>query len=390
MHRSKLVLSLLATVALALAAGQSNAGNTVPAYTFNNLFQLTVPSGYGIQSIRGITADGKQVVGIETLNMSGFTYAAVWNNPTSLAVTLNQSQSSGALATNGTLQVGAANNGPPNEEHPVVWSGSASSAVFLNPAGYLGSANGVAGDQVVGFVSMPQTLQNHAQLWTGSNYSAVDLQPSNQAYYGSDALATDGVRQVGYAQTMIGANGTTHAMIWSGTASSAVDLNPTTTTFSQALGISGAQQVGIGLFGGEYHAMLWTGTASSAVDLGTGAYASSEAVATNGTYQIGYANQGYVTLTADHAMIWAGTASSAFDLSSLIPGGATTSQALSIDAKGDVFGYAFENSKLYAVEWVATPEPSSVFLLSLGALGLGATALGRKMRARLAEGGAPV
>ncbi len=359
------VVLLRVLIAAALSGVSAIAhGTTLPAYTCNKLFQLTVPSGYNIQSIWGVSADGHQVVGIEGKNMSGESYAALWNNPTSLAITLNQSGYSAALATNGTLQVGSSYNGGANQAHPVVWSGTANSDVFLSPAGYLGQANGVAGNQIVGVVSL--ALQNHAFLWTGSNYSAVDLQPSDAIYSGSDAIATDGVRQAGYALMTVNGRATTHAMLWNSTASSAVDLNPTITTFSQALGISGAQQVGIGLFGNVYHAMLWTGTADSAVDLNPSTYSESRAVSTNGIYQIGYADQGY--LTADHAMLWAGTAASALDLSSLVPGGATDSQALAIDANGDVFGYAVQNGKYFAVEWVAVPEPSPISLLVVAGL----------------------
>lgn len=343
--------------------------DTLPNYRCSNLYQLTVPSGYYVSSVTGMSTDGSQVVGIEGQNYSGFSYALVWNSPTPLATNLNptNSNSSAALATNGTLQVGSANKPGPNQQYAMVWSGTANSGIFLNPKGYLGRANGVAGDQIVGFVSFyPQG--NHAYLWTGSTYTGVDLQPSASIYYGSDAVATDGVRQAGYASLTVNGTATTHAMLWSGTASSAVDLNPTTTNFSQALGISGSQQVGIGVFGSVYHAMVWTGSANSAVDLNPSTYLESQAVSTNGTYQIGFADQGYGT--ARHAMVWAGSAGSAVDLSLLVPGGATSSQALAIDAKGNVFGYAVEQGQTYAVEWAVVPEPATLSLLALGALAL--------------------
>jgi hypothetical protein len=358
---------LMIVAAAMFAAGLRTAKGQ--AYTCKNLFQLTVPSGYYIGRVSGISADGSQVVGIEGQNQSGFSFAIVWNNPTSLGTNLNpsNSNSSGALATNGQLQVGAANQPGPNEQHPVVWSSTANSAVFLSPANYIGEANGVAGNQIVGVASLSAGAGDHALLWTGNTYAVTDLQPSSAVYYGSDAVATDGVRQVGYGETTTNGSATAHAMLWDDTASSAIDLNPSTTTFSQALGINGAQQVGIGSFGNN-HAMLWTGTANSAVDLNPSNYAASEALSTNGIDQIGYAYQG--SGTTDHAMMWTGTAASALDLSSLVPGNVGNSQALAIDANGDVFGYAVENNNYYAVEWSPVPEPTTGSLLLIAGMGM--------------------
>jgi hypothetical protein len=49
----------------------------------------------------------------------------------------------------------------------------------------------------------------------------------------------------------------------------AIDLHPSGFTSSEALGVSGGQQVGFGesVEGGGPHALLWTGSAGSVVDL---------------------------------------------------------------------------------------------------------------------------
>lgn len=73
--------------------------------------------------------------------------------------------------------------------------------------------------QQVGQASGPATGNNtHAILWTGTAASAVDLNPSG--FTSSQANgATDG-EQAGSARS---ANGVSHAMLWRGTAASAVD-----------------------------------------------------------------------------------------------------------------------------------------------------------------------
>ena len=79
--------------------------------------------------------------------------------------------------------------------HALLWSGTAASAVDLNPVGFTFSeARGVFGGQQVGYGYGPATggTFNHALLWSGTAGSAVDLQsflPEN--YTGSDAAAID-------------------------------------------------------------------------------------------------------------------------------------------------------------------------------------------------------
>jgi hypothetical protein len=60
-----------------------------------------------------------------------------------------------------------------------------------------------------------------------------------------------------------------HALLWTGSADSVVDLNPSGFTASEAYGVSGGQQVGVGTIGGQEHALLWMGSADSVVDLHT-------------------------------------------------------------------------------------------------------------------------
>src|SRR5215813_6825494 len=84
-------------------------------------------------------------------------------------------------------------------------------AVGVSNASQVGSGSGIATD---GF--------SHAQLWTGSAGSAVDLNPA--ALQVSYATAATTAKQVGYGNA---AGGDTHALLWSGTAASVVDLNPT-------------------------------------------------------------------------------------------------------------------------------------------------------------------
>ena len=324
-------------------------------------------------------ASGGQVVG--TATMLGIDHAAL-NGPGSQVVDLNPTNlgfiHSYASGTNGAQQVGKGSGDVTGGYlHALLWNGTANSAVDLHPTKLTGfnesQAIGTDGVQQVGFATTTGD-SDHALLWSGSADSAVDLHPTNlSGFNNSQAFGTDGVHQVGEGGIT---SSTEHALLWTGNASSAVDLNPLNFRVSVAYGVNGSQQVGLGYgsgMNGASHALLWTGTASSAVDLSPtnlSGFEYSRAMATNGTRQVG---SGFGSATDnDHALLWSGTADSAIDLHLLLPGDFTYSEAYTIDANGDVFGIAADDTThtYHAVEWMPLPEPAGIVLAALGFLGI--------------------
>lgn len=247
----------------------------------------------------------------------------------------------------------------------MLWSGTAASAVDLNPAGFHDStAVGVCGTQQVGFGNTP--IAEQALLWNGTADSVVELTPAGSNP--TEAIATDGHHQVGRV-TISQGDGSylVHAVMWSGTAASMVDLNPAGFSGSAGLGVGGDQQVGWIVDGNENHAALWTGRANSVVNLYPGR-GLSYAVATNGRQQAGQVD--------NQAVVWNGTADSMVNLHSLLPAGNwAASSASSIDAQGNVFGIAYGISSndgvpqaiMHAIEWQNVPEPTSTALLLVAA-----------------------
>lgn len=224
----------------------------------------------------------------------------------------------------------------------------------MNPTGIENSyAYGVGGNQQVG------EGDGQALLWSGTASSAVDLNPTNLlGFYNSSAFGTNGTQQVGEGSGT--ATDGDNALLWSDTAVSAIDPNPTNLPgfgSSDAYGISpsGTQQVGQGVTDGNPHAMLWSGTAGSAVDLNPNGFSASIAYGTNGTQQVGY---GYEGTDFSHALLWLGTAASADDLQLLLPANQqwTDSIAYTVDANGDVFGTANGTvnglTGQFAMEWM--------------------------------------
>ncbi|MGD0463731.1 MAG: PEP-CTERM sorting domain-containing protein [Tepidisphaeraceae bacterium] len=297
-------------------------------------------------------------------------------NPTGLSYFTG----SGAYATDGAQQVGVANVYTwTSGSYAMFWTGSATSAVDLNPStGFqFSAAYGVGGGQQVGdaWSVIPATgpTFTDAMLWAerGSKVIATDLNPTSSGYYNSRAWATDGIEQVGQANS---SNGATHAMVWNGSAGNYADLNPAGFSGSVAYGVGGHQQVGMGFgteTGGAVHAMLWSGSATSGwEDLNPTGFGTSYAYGTNGSQEVGYG-----TLEQDsnpNALVWTSNntitpgiaANSAIDLetapsSTGTTWAATSSQAFSIDQFGDVFGIAsgtYNNGSgnvtgTWAVEW---------------------------------------
>jgi hypothetical protein len=166
-------------------------------------------------------------------------------------------------------------------QHAMLWTGSAASAVDLHPIAFSYSkALGVHDGQQVGSgssIAYPGLLgdapgyhtASHAVLWTGTAASAVDLNPAG--FSASEANATNGVQQGGWAYDAVFVS--QHAGIWSGTAASFVDLHPAGFNDSKVNAMTATKQVGegwvgpLGMPGSVRHALVWQGSSASVVDL---------------------------------------------------------------------------------------------------------------------------
>lgn len=179
-------------------------------------------------------AGGRQVGYGEKANSNNNYHALLWLGTAGSAIDLNPSGYPGSQAfnTDGTRHVGEA-KGPGGVEHALLWTGdTAASAVDLHPANLLSlsgllhsGAVGVGGGQQVGYGDNGMGTGRHAILWSGTAASAIDLNPTNlPGLSGSSGFATNGTRQVGTAFSTANPQ-LTHAMLWSGTAASAIDLH---------------------------------------------------------------------------------------------------------------------------------------------------------------------
>lgn len=326
-------------------------------YVFKDLYVLTPPAGSG----PGLSLPGQGTIALGECvgsTAGGVPHALVWSPPGGDVVDAHPSffTSSALSATDGRQQVGYGYVGE-SDLHAALWEGTAGSAVDLHPTNLTFSqAYGVfSGEQVGTGGTGTLTTTEHALLWHGSAASVVDLNPAG--FTSSAVYGTDGAQQVGSG---VLSDGSGHAVLWTGTADSAVDLHLDTLpsgffNSSTALGVGGGQQVGQLVRGGMAptgHAALWTGSADSEVDLQPADAINSIALATNGEVQVGHSFGGQPL--AQHAMLWKGTAESALDLHDFLPAGFTDSAAHSIDAAGNIYGIASNDSDgtVHAVEWL--------------------------------------
>jgi hypothetical protein len=105
-------------------------------------------------------------------------------------------------------------------------------------------------------------------LWAGTASSWVNLNPAG--YEQSGAYATSGTQQAGFAY-FNGIGGGLKASLWSGTASSWVNLNPPNSGDCVVFGMNDQYQVGFAGLNNtaQYQtAVIWNGTAASCFDLG--------------------------------------------------------------------------------------------------------------------------
>jgi hypothetical protein len=255
----------------------------------------------------------------------------------------------GIAFTSGSQQAGGVNG------RATVWNGPLHTPVDYHPAGWIYShIDAGAGDQLVGGVY--QSGGYIAALWNGTTPSSfVNLNPAGSV--SSLAIATDGIRQAGYAQQP-GPTFQVRAGFWSGTAASFVDLHPGGSAVSSiAYAISGNQQGGMVNYGGAGRAALWTGTPESYVDLTPPGYdffvSHSEILAMTASQQAGHAGQ--------HAGIWFGTAASFVNLH---PAGASYSEVRDTIDTMQV-GYADFGSR-HAILWFGSATDYLDLHLALG------------------------
>ncbi len=328
---------------------------------------------------------------------------------------------------NGVTQVGRGLLAGTENWHPMMWTGSASSAVDLLPAGYAtGAAASTRGSEQFGWAQQGGDFSYaHAFIWHGSAGNGVDLNPDD--FFGSDVSDSDGVTQVGSGISGDLTSGRYHALMWKGTAESYIDVNPKGFDNSRVDRISGNSQVGNGYVSVPYplishsHALLWHGTAASAIDLnpvgmsdswasdvfgdieigsvigqGTGnrvhAYLwngsdgsgidlnptnytlRSAATAMAGKYIVGYGER----IGANHALIFRG-GTGLIDLQNITTGLTYEGQYLDIvqtfaygvDAEGNVVGSGLDDyGHEYALLWKAVPEPGPMLAMGAGLIGL--------------------
>lgn len=271
----------------------------------------------------------------------------------------------------GNLQVGSgAGSATGNRNVPLMWRDTAASATVMNIpfTNSGGQATATDGLQIVGSaVGLDRDgitfNTNHAVVWTVATGAAVDI--------GTGATLNDVARgqQVGMVIKGLG-----NAAIWRGTKAYTL-LHPKNAVVSSANGTDGVRQVGYAGFdirvrveavGGKKdkrftYAYVWNGTAASGVNIHP--YASnadgallehSYAMKICGPWIVGFANDPSKIYTPGYnrAMVW-DASYQATDLNAFLPEGFIGSQALSVDAEGNVAGVMSKaDGTRHAVLWI--------------------------------------
>lgn len=225
-------------------------------------------------------------------------------------------------------------------------------------------ATGTDGTQIVGYgyPGDPETTffdDARAVVWNAQTGAPTDLGGSNPTF----ALGVGGAQQVGYEM-----RGSAEACMWTGTARSLVSLHPRNADASQALATDGVHQVGfasvdVRVFterrGGRTrvrfnYAYMWNGTKDSAVMLDSFEYGSTVATGISGETACGFG-----TLTSRtgsylgyRALAWVGADYHRVELHNLLPQTYISSRALGLDAAGNIVGEAQDAAgTMHAILW---------------------------------------
>lgn len=322
------------------------------------------------------TINGPTVAGyVAASNAFNATHATLWDGTNQIDLhpgfvadpVTGIGGSSAVQGSASDLQVGwALGPGSNNQSVPLTWAGSVSTATRLSIpfANAGGRALATDGQQIVGYGS-PLVQEDasigpaHALLWDRNTASAVDLGEGT-------AYGVGGGQQVGYALKR-----TQNAALWRGTAKSLINLHPKGAVLSIANGTDGVTQVGYvgydirvrveAVKGKKYkrfnYAMAWSGSVGSALNLHPYPFTHSYAIAVNGGWIVGHASDEtrINTPAYNHAIAWdAGYQPT--DLQAFLPARYVGSQALAVDARGNVVGVALAaDGTRRAIYWQILP-----------------------------------
>lgn len=227
-----------------------------------------------------------------------------------------------------------------------LWSGAAHNFLNLNGGN---CAYDISGSSIVGSAS--GTSGDHAVFWNDPASSPVDLHPAG--FSQSEAVGVSGGNQVGSGQYGPPSGPQyEHALLWHGTAASVLDLNPAGFSNSEVRAVAGNSQAGLGWTGSQFfvHALLWHGTPESVVDLNPAGFTFSNANGVWGDTQVGNGNDG--SFSGSHAMLWHGTAASFVDLN---PAGFSQSSAIGVWEGNQVGqGDTVSSNQTHALLWSGT------------------------------------
>ncbi|MEY4385957.1 MAG: hypothetical protein RLY20_1240 [Verrucomicrobiota bacterium] len=276
-----------------------------------------------------------------------------------------------ALGAAGNVQVGWGSGViNSNRLSPVMWRGTAASATVLTIPFATGGGQAVAtdGKQIVGYatgVNKDGTALSTSRgiVWDVATGAATDLGDGGGS--GAFVYGVGGGKQVGYVFKSLAV-----AAMWSGTSKSLVTMNPVNAVMSVANATDGVRQVGYAGYDVRVrveavkgnkdarfnYATVWTGTAASAVNIHPYPFTHSYAMSVAGSYIAGYGADAAAIGTPAyfHAIVWDGNFQFT-DLNNLLPAGFVGSQALAVDANGNVAGYMMAaDGTRHAVVWMLT------------------------------------
>ena len=343
----------------AIVAGLVQAVDPAAAQTQYQAIDLSYAGNYGTV-INGVSAGqgaGYNIYDVYFIDHVKHyrLHAMYWPAGGAPEVELNPFDSpySNATSASGRKQAGFASIkvGATYQSHAIVWHGTAASARDIAMPGYdNSSAAGIDGNNVVGQANGTATGGHvHAVLWDLNASTITDL--NGTGHQESGAVATSGKQQVGWATDPYGAD--IHAMLWKGDSASAVDLNPAGFQTSNAYGVDHGRQIGDAQTLSTAHAILWHGSAASAVDLNPKGYVYTYGTGIAGSKQVGFGTKPDYKY---HALVWSGRASKVVDLQSFLPASLVQSYATSIDAAGNIGGWATDTAGVnHAILWQPLP-----------------------------------